>query len=164
MSGQDTSTGGQAIELNLSSSPRCLPVVRAATEKMARLVGFDEDQTGRITLSIDEALANVIKHGYGGRQDQPITVRLEPVDDQRGAGLTVTIRDFGKQVDPAKIRSRDLADVRPGGLGVHIIQTVMDEVVYSHADGGGMKLRMVKYVDPQTTDTPGGAPSPPAKD
>ena len=40
-----------------------------------------------------------------------------------------------------------MEDVRPGGLGVHIIRSVMDEVEYSCPLDGGMQLRMVKYFD-----------------
>jgi anti-sigma regulatory factor (Ser/Thr protein kinase) len=47
-------------------------------------------------------------------------------------------------VDPATIRSRDLDDIRPGGLGVHIIHEVMDEVRYERRDSRGMRLTMVK--------------------
>jgi len=41
------------------------------------------------------------------------------------------LRDYGRSCDPSTIRSRDLADIRPGGLGVHIIQQAFDRVDYS---------------------------------
>ena len=58
----------------------------------------------------------------------------------------MAVRDRGRQVDPTTIKSRDLAEVRPGGLGVHIIQSVMDEYNYSCPPDGGMLLEMKKYV------------------
>ena len=51
-------------------------------------------------------------------------------------------------VDPSDIKPRDLDDVRPGGLGVHIIVECMDEVTYSPRDGGGTVLTMVKNLRP----------------
>ena len=65
-----------AIELNIQSNSRCLPVVRGAVERMAQMEGFSPKEAHGLTLAIDEALANVIKHGYQGRPDQPITVTL----------------------------------------------------------------------------------------
>lgn len=135
------------IELNITSNARSLPIVRGAVEKMARLEGFGENETHALMLAIDEALANVIKHGYDGDPNQPIAITLEPVLSSDGRpGIAVQVRDKGRQVDPSTIRSRDLSDVRPGGLGVHIIQSVMDECDYSCPPDGGMLLRMVKYV------------------
>ncbi|MBN1347502.1 MAG: ATP-binding protein [Phycisphaerae bacterium] len=145
----------RAVELSIRSDPRNLAVVRAAAEKMARQEGFAPSDVDGIVLAMDEALANVMKHGYEGRKNCEICIRLEAVcQEGHPAGLQVILRDRGKQVDPGQIRGRDLDDVRPGGLGVHIIQTVMDHVEYRCLDGGGMELRMVKYVKGQ-----GGPPS-----
>ncbi len=136
-----------AVELNITSNARSLPVVRGAVEKMARLEGFGEVDAHSLILAIDEALANVIKHGYDGDPNQPIAITLEPVRSADGrSGISVQVRDQGRQVDPKTIRSRDLSDIRPGGLGVHIIQSVMDEYNYSCPPDGGMLLKMVKYV------------------
>jgi anti-sigma regulatory factor (Ser/Thr protein kinase) len=137
------------VELNILSNAKSLPIVRCAVERMAKLEGFTDDEAHAVSWAIDEALANVIKHGYGGRPDQPIAIRLMPVKAADGRpGMTVTVRDRGRQVDPGSIRSRDLCQVRPGGLGVHVIQTVMDEYEYSCPEDGGMLLRMTKYVHP----------------
>ena len=149
------------IRLELTSSTKCLPVVRGAVERMAALEGFDGNDTHELTLAIDEALANVIKHGYENRDDQPIELTLATVRSSRGSpGLSIVVRDYGRQVDPSTIQGRDLNEVRPGGLGVHIIQTVMDEVEYSCPSGGGMQLRMVKFVEPREP-SPATQPSPP---
>ncbi len=56
----------------------------------------------------------------------------------------IVIEDRAKQVDPGSIQSRDLDDIRPGGLGVYIMREVMDEVVFEQREGGGMRLRMLK--------------------
>ena len=135
------------VEITIPSSPQLLPVVRAAVRCMAESVGFGEQDGHSLAWALDEALANIIRHGYENRCDCPITMIIEPVrsaDDR--PGLRVMTRDVGRQVDPATIRGRDLADVRPGGLGVHIIRSVMDEVEYSCPPEGGMLLTMIKYV------------------
>ncbi len=140
-------TDSNSIEINITSHTKNLPVVRGAVERMAHLEGFADADAHALTWAIDEALANVIEHGYGGMSDQPITVQLTPVRAPDGRqGIAVAVRDRGRQVDPATIQGRPLDEVRPGGLGVHIIQSVMDEFDYSCPEDGGMLLRMVKYV------------------
>ncbi len=135
------------VVLNIDSNARALPVVRGAVEQMATAEGFDANDTHGLVLAIDEALANVIKHGYGGQTDQPIRITLSVVKSPDGRnGIAVEVRDRGQQVDPGSICGRDLDDVRPGGLGVHIIRAVMDECEYSCPPDGGMCLRMVKFV------------------
>ena len=84
------------------------------------------------------------RHGYEGRVGQPIEVTIDRVERDGTDALQVTICDCGRQVDPANIVGRDLEDIRPGGLGTHIIRTVMDEVEYSLRQPTGMQLRVLK--------------------
>jgi anti-sigma regulatory factor (Ser/Thr protein kinase) len=62
------------------------------------------------------------------------------------AGIKIVLEDRARQVALEKIKSRDLEDVRPGGLGVFIIAEIMDEVHYEHREGGGMRLTMIRRV------------------
>ena len=62
-------------------------------------------------------------------------------------GVVVRVRDFAAPVDPEKLKPRDLADVRPGGLGIHFIKNLMDSAVFlPGADGIGNVLQMTKRV------------------
>jgi serine/threonine-protein kinase RsbW len=141
---------GRLIELSILSDPKNLAVARAAVEKMARQEGFAPSDIDGMVLAIDEALANIMKHGYEGQKNCHIRIQLSAVRDEHDqAGLQITLLDRGKQVNPEIIKGRDLEDVRPGGLGVHIIRTVMDHVEYRCRDDGGMELRMSKYLKGQ---------------
>lgn len=131
-----------AIRLSVPSDPACLTVVRALIERMSELAGFDEHQSGRIMLAVDEACTNIIRHQYDGRRDERIDIEAR-ID--AGAGtLELVLRDYGEVRDPRQFRGREMSDVRPGGLGIHLIREIMDEVEYSPAPGGGMQLRLVK--------------------
>ncbi len=141
-------SASQPTRIRIDSSPANLPAVREAVRTVAGEVGFDDESIARLVLAIDEAITNVIKHGYEGMPGQPVEVCLTRVRESGTEGIECQIRDFGRQVDPETICGRDLEDVRPGGLGVHIIRSVMDRVVYAPADGGGMELRMIKLKKP----------------
>ena len=137
---------GHCENLTILSDPANLATVRVAIETGGKQVGFDQKECAAMALAVDEALTNVIRHAYGGVLDKEIKIAIEQLNevDDRG-GLLICIRDFGKAVDPAKIKGRELSDIRPGGLGVHIMREVMDEVVFEHQPQGGTLLRMTKY-------------------
>jgi len=135
------------VKFLILADPSALGPVRAAVEKLAEEIGFSEADGGGIALAHDEALANVIKHGYGGSCAKPIEILMQEIHEaNEQKGIEVVIRDQGRQVDPEVIQGRDLDDVRPGGLGTHIIRHIMDEVHYEKASKGGMRLRMRKYL------------------
>jgi anti-sigma regulatory factor (Ser/Thr protein kinase) len=121
---------------------------------IAHWVGFDEVQSGQISLAVDEALCNVIKHGYGRRDDMPIWLSLWALEG-KPTGIKIVIEDLATQVDPKKIQGRNLDDIRPGGLGVYIIRQIMDEVVYEQRPEGGMRLTLIRHV-PSQVDTDAG--------
>ncbi|MCP4608698.1 MAG: ATP-binding protein [Planctomycetes bacterium] len=137
------------IELRMCANPDYLRVARTATRDVAQAIGLKENDIETIILAVVEALTNVIRHSYGGPCDKPIIIKLNKINypDVKKAGLEIVIRDFGKQVDPENIKGRDLDELKPGGVGVHIIHTAMDEVEFTPGDDCGMQLRMVKYLD-----------------
>lgn len=138
----------EPVVVRMPSHPRYLPLVRALVAESASLVGFDTGLRTRILLAVTEAVTNVIRHAYGGVHDKPIDLEVRVGDD----ALRLDLIDYGEFVDPIHIASRPLDDVRPGGLGVHLIKTTMDEVDYRKNAHGGTTLTMVKRV-PETEES-----------
>lgn len=132
------------IRLHLVSDPIYLAGAREMVSAVARRLGFNDEGCGQIALAVDEALCNVIRHGYDKRRDGPIWLSLWPACPGGEPGVTIVIEDEARQVDPGEIRGRDLDEVRPGGLGVHIIREVMDEVRFERREKVGMRLTLVK--------------------
>lgn len=137
-----------SVELRIQSDPRMLKVVRTSVSQFCALVGFSPEECNSIMLAVDEACSNIIKHTYDGRTDQPIVVRCEALPD----GIRIVLRDFGDKVKLSTIKSRDLHDVRPGGLGVHLIRSVMDDVRFDESCKVGNRLMLVKYFRGQKED------------
>ena len=133
------------IEIRMLSQARYVCIGRSAAEAAARAVGMDEQTAGQVKLAVGEALANVIHHGYNDCPDHPIWLKLSPYAHDGTGGLEVVIEDECGQVDLSTIKGRKLEDIRPGGLGVHLIQQVMDYVEYRQREGGcGLTLIMRK--------------------
>lgn len=131
------------LRIEMPSQPKYLAGVRAFISSLALRFGFSENACSQIALALDEALCNVINHGYHRREDGPIWISVWPMGEPV-EGIRILVEDEGEQVDPASIRSRDLDDIRPGGLGVYIINQIMDVVEFRTRNGKGMSLLMEK--------------------
>tara|TARA_R110002072_G_scaffold150953_1_gene299741 strand:- start:82815 stop:83363 length:549 start_codon:yes stop_codon:yes gene_type:complete len=154
---------GPQIELKLISDPMYLCGARELVGCIARRIGFDDMDCSKITLAVDEALSNIIRHGYNKSFDKPIWIGITPIKPSAESigGIIITIDDEAKQVDPCTMKGRELEDVRPGGLGVHIIREVMDEVRYEKRAKVGMRMIMTKQAvrpeeSPRLSDTGSG--------
>ena len=135
------------VQVELLSQARYLGGLRDLVSSVSRKYGFDDHESGRIALALDEAMCNIIRHGYDRREDGRIWIKIWPLHDGAALpGVVIVIEDEARQVDPERIRGRRLEDVRPGGLGVFIIQEVMDEAVFEKRTDQptGMRLVMTK--------------------
>jgi len=144
------------LKLELRSDPEALCLVRATVERAAEMLHFPDADTRAIVRSVDEALANVMRHAYGGHPGRPIEVVCNRVQEEDGAkrerdGLEIVLEDQGEAPDLAKFKSRPLDEIRPGGLGLHFIREGMD-VVEFHRKKGKNQLRLVKYLSPAEQD------------
>ncbi|MEE9276328.1 MAG: ATP-binding protein [bacterium] len=126
--------------IEIPSDPSCLCLVRATVESLCVMGGMDEIARCRVVLAVDEACSNIIRHSYEGATDRPIICEGRLEDEC----IEIVLRDYGKKVDPAEICPRDLSDVRPGGLGVHLIREVMDTVEFEDCGEEGTRLHLRK--------------------
>lgn len=136
---------GSLIRVELRSQPELLAPVRAMLTSLSERLGFDEVETGHLALAVDEALANVIRHGYDNATDGRIWLSAS-VKEQPTRRLHIEIEDQGRQVDPEQINPRDLDDVRPGGLGVHLMREVTDTCEFERRSPTGMRLVLEKTI------------------
>jgi len=130
-------------------------VCEARRERLGDLLAFVDRACARaaldaevafdVRLATEEAVTNVIEHGYAGAaKPGPITVRFHR--DRRQ--VVVTIDDLAPPFDPATIRPADpnapLEQRGIGGLGWHFVNRVMDEVRHEHRHPHGNRLTLVK--------------------
>lgn len=135
------------IRIELTSNPAYLSGARELISSVCKRLGFDDLTCSKVALAVDEALCNVIRHGYKYAEDRPIWISLWPLmSDGEVDGIRLMIEDEADQVDPEHMKGRELEDVKPGGLGVHIIRDVMDEVSYEAREQVGMRLTLVKRI------------------
>ncbi|WP_299626416.1 ATP-binding protein [Pelagibius sp.] len=129
------------IELRFPARPDRMVLVRETVRTAARYCGFDELTTRDIVLAVGEACQNAILHAYDNRNVGQIVLGILRSADS----LVLRVTDYGETVDPSKIKPRNLQDLRPGGLGTHFIQELMDSADFGPSpDGMGNVLQMTK--------------------
>lgn len=131
---------GTSCKIEFPSDPQLLSVMRRAVEEWGRLAGFREEQCRSLTLAVDEALSNIMRHAYAGRADQPIELLCRRDD----ALVEFVLTDSGREADLTRVESRPPEELRAGGRGVHFIREIMDQVEYERLPGQN-RLRLVKY-------------------
>jgi Anti-sigma regulatory factor (Ser/Thr protein kinase) len=119
-----------------------LPQIAGWLEETLAGAGVGEKDQFEIGLAVDEACSNIILYGYADRSG---TIDIESCirDDE----LTVTIEDAGKPFNPLEVTppvlDADIDHRKIGGLGVHLIRSVTDDLFYEYRDGKNI-LTLVK--------------------
>lgn len=132
--------------ISIDSRTDRLIAVREFVADAAREFGFGEDDVSKISLAVDEACTNVIKHAYGFDASKSLSITVVPGKDS----LEILIRDTGKGFDPSKVSIPDmkeyLSHYQKGGLGVYLMKKLMDVVEYQLLPGQKNEVRLVKYL------------------
>ena len=131
-------------QLKLRNNLSEIPKIETFVNEVASVAGIkDHLTTSSINLALEEAITNVIMYAYPSGIDGP--VYLEAVISEGKA--TFILSDTGKPFDPTKAEEVDVtlaAEDRPiGGLGIHLVRTIMDNVSYEYLSGKNI-LMMTK--------------------
>lgn len=131
-----------SVVITIPSHPRYFSMIRAVTTKAGEVYGMTHETIEKVKLAIDEACSNVVKYAYRGETDKKIVVKFRATRKK----FEVIIEDTGIKTCPECIEGRDLNDIRPGGLGVHLIKRAFDVFEFDESKKNGNRLRLVKYI------------------
>jgi len=97
-----------------------------------------------LNLALEEILTNIISYGYDNREEHEIIVRLSLEQGE----LTAEVEDDGRPFNPLEAPEQDLnkpLEERPvGGLGIHLVRKLMDELTYQRQEGRNLLLIKIK--------------------
>lgn len=136
------------VRVSIASHPHYLEALRDVVRDTAAMSGFAEDDAEQIVLAAVEGWTNVIRHCYSNCYEMRIDLEIRMTSED----FTLEINDYGKFVPPTEMKGRDLDDVRPGGLGLHLMNRVMDEVSHTKNEWGGTSLRLSKKIPERDPD------------
>jgi len=134
------------LELNFTSDPRWLRMVRAMIQEISRQAGFDDGERCDITIAVDEALSNVMKHAYKGDPNGPVSLLCNTEDGR----LEIVLRDQGQAIDPKHLEPPPPDELRVGGRGIFLMRSTMDEVEFERNDNENL-VRLCKCVKARAT-------------
>ncbi len=114
-------------------------------QRQSDFFGFDEAQRHNIALACEEALVNIICHGYGGRAG-PIEIDCH---DASSDGMEIYIFDKGIQFNPLEHvkpppKNIQVESQKLGGYGIYMIIQLMDKIEYRRENDFNI-LTLVKY-------------------
>jgi anti-sigma regulatory factor (Ser/Thr protein kinase) len=132
-----------ALEFRLVNDLAAMTRLAEAVEGFVAEHRLPAEAANALYVCVDEAVSNVVAHGYPDGARGEIEVRLR----RRPDSVVLEIEDDGVPFDPLQAPPPDLTrplDQRPvGGLGIHLVRKLMDDVSYARRDGRNV-LKLVK--------------------
>lgn len=129
----------------LDNDIRQIPRLTEYVEGVARQAGLDAASSLHVALALEEAVANVMRYAYPEGKKGQVQVEAEAEDGL----LRFVVSDQGVPFDPTAAPSVDvsapLEKREVGGLGIHLVRQIMEEVRYRR-EGGWNRLTLTKKI------------------
>jgi anti-sigma regulatory factor (Ser/Thr protein kinase) len=127
--------------------------VRDFIESNLETCGLPKDSAGELLLAVDEAVSNIIMHGFKSAVDGDIELEVK----QQPEALLVHIRDNAPLFDPTRdsnphLEISPLERNAPGGFGIYLLNHLVDKIAYRVTDDGRNELTMLKKSGPKSQD------------
>lgn len=128
----------ETIKMEIASNPHYVSVVRLTTSGIANKIGFCLDDIEDIKVAVSEACTNAIKHSL----DDKFYVEYTIFEN----GLTIEVIDNGKGYNLDSVDKPNLDEPKESGLGLFIIESLMDDVKIKSDLNRGTSIKMTKYL------------------
>lgn len=136
-------------ELRVQAVMDNLRTITSFVQGIAYRLNLSEKSQFEVELAVEEAATNIIRHAYAAGPAGDLSLRAQ-ADDER---LSITLTDWGLPLDPSQVKPYDvnapLEARTEGGMGLHLIHNLMDEVKRETAPlpGGPNALTLVKRIE-----------------
>ncbi|MEG0380681.1 MAG: anti-sigma B factor RsbW [Kurthia sp.] len=136
------------IEIRVPAKPQYVSVVRLMISGLAVRVGFSYDEIEDLKIATSEAVTNVVHHAYKENDEGVVVVGCAFFEDIVGImvsvyGVSFIFEELNSKVGPYH-EEENVEFIREGGLGIYLMETLMDEVKMNNE--GGVTVFMTKYV------------------
>ena len=142
----------RTVELKIPSELGYEKLAMKLAAAVAERMGFTPERIEDLKTAVSEACLNAIRHGNLLDMTTKVLVVLTIKDTK----LAIDVKDEGRGgPPPQEIEEPDIGKQMaglqaPGGLGLFIIQHLMDEAEFVESEaGGGHHFRMVIHLEPQ---------------
>ena len=137
------------IEMKLPASAEYVSLIRLTLSGVFTRAGASYDDIEDSKIAVSEAVTNAVKHAYKhSEQNGMINICFELFDDK----IKIIISDQGESFDYESTKSKlgpyqeneNIDFLREGGLGLFLIESLMDEVKVSKESG--VTISMINYI------------------
>ena len=141
----------RVVELKIPSELGYEKIAREAVATVARRLGFTDERIADIKLAVSEACTNAIC--YGSKEDAQATIAVILTADEEKLAITIKDPGYGG-APPAEVVEPNIHEMiqgkaRYGGMGLYIIQELMDKAEFLPGDEEtGNQFHMVIYRTP----------------
>lgn len=129
------------VKLSIPNKPEYVSIARLTASGIANRLGFDIDDIEDIKVAIGEACTNAIKHGLKSKSDN-YDIEFIVEEDT----LTISVKDTGTGTCSVEVKEPNAQALKENGLGLFIINTLMDKVECISEEGKGTEIRMMKRI------------------
>jgi serine/threonine-protein kinase RsbW len=134
---------GNTVEVSLPSILGYERIAMDCSASLAKFIGFSADRVDDLKTAVAEACMNAIEHGNRLRPDARVLVTMNFEDD----AFTVSVTDEGAGIPelPKKpdIEQKIEEKETPRGLGIYLMQQLVDQVEFNEMTDTGHVVRMV---------------------
>ena len=118
------------LNLTLKNTLSELETLRCELAQFGKTTHLSKATLQHLNLVLDELFTNIVS--YGEQEDGTCQIRIFVSQDEKR--LTLEIEDCGIPFNPVEAETPDLEtsleERTIGGMGIHIVKTLMDEVRY----------------------------------
>lgn len=121
----------QIVNLSVPAEAEYIDLVRLTLYGISSKIGFSYEEIEDMKVAVAEACNNAVVHAYSPEGAGVMEVRFERLED----GLRIAVKDHGTSFDyaekareAASLHGKSLDDMHSGGLGIYLMQALMDRV------------------------------------
>lgn len=142
------------IEMKVPAKPEYVGIIRLTLSGIASRMGYSYDDIEDLKIATSEACTNAVQHAYKNNGGGEVVVGFGLYMDR----LEVMIADNGKSFDFEQTKnelgpysaSSPVDQLPEGGLGLYLMETLMDEVRVLL--NSGVTVFMTKYLSGERID------------
>jgi serine/threonine-protein kinase RsbW len=137
------------IDLSIPAKADYIGVVRLTISGIASRMGFSYDDIEDIKVAVSEAITNAVQHAYHQEEKGKVMIRVQSFTDR----MDIFVSDSGQSFDIDEVaqnpkgidKTASFEELTEGGLGLFLIETLMDRVDIS--GDTGVIVHMSKFID-----------------
>ncbi len=144
-------TKDRNVTLTVPALPEYIDLVRLTLYGIASKMKFTFEDIEDMKVAVSEACNNAVLHAYGG-DDGIIEVRFITNSDE----LSITVQDNGRSftitesTETPSLHGKSIDEIQSGGLGLYLMQALMDRVEVQHEGGTAVKLTKKRMKSEET--------------